>query len=505
CRCGTEIKVKVVSDQWFINYGNEEWKKEAKECLKRMRILPEKVRENYLHVIDWLSLRACARAEGFGTRLPMDRSKIIEPLSDSTIYMAFYTISHILKNYDAEKLNNEFFDYVFLGRGNIKEISEKTSIPIHDIERMRESFLYWYPLDSRHSGPDLITNHLTMFIFNHVAVFPKEFWPKQIVTNGFVLMEGEKMSKSLGNILPLRKAIKEYGADVVRFSVTTNGELFGDSDFNTNVAKGVIERINFIEKVLKDFKEKKEKEEEKLELRRIDYWLYSKLNSKIEKVKEAYEKLELREVAKIAFYDSINELEHYFERKGNNPLVVNEFIEKIVLMLEPLLPFTCEELWNMLGHNDLIENQSFPKENKELINKSIEESEDLVDKTIEDIKSIVKILQRKGVEAKKAKIVVASEEKRKVYEKIRNCKSVSEAYEFAKSLKENEKEIALKIIKMFPLKETLKSNEEFEAFMDAKDYIEKKTSLSVEVEEEEKSKEEKAKQALPMKPAIIIY
>ncbi|MGC9132656.1 MAG: hypothetical protein ACP5HJ_03445, partial [Candidatus Micrarchaeia archaeon] len=112
---------------------------------------------------------------------------------------------------------------------------------------------------------------------------------------------------------------------------------------------------------------------------------------------------------------------------------------------------------------------------------------------------------RKGVGAKKAKIVVASEEKRKVYEKIRNCKSVSEAYEFAKSLKENEKEIALKIIKMFPLKETLKSNEEFEAFMDAKDYIEKKTSLSVEVEEEEKSKEEKAKQALPMKPAIIIY
>ena len=45
-------------------------------------------------------------------------------------------------------------------------------------------------------------NHLTMYIFNHVGILKEEYWPKQIVVNGFVNYEGEKMSKSLGNIIP---------------------------------------------------------------------------------------------------------------------------------------------------------------------------------------------------------------------------------------------------------------------------------------------------------------
>jgi leucyl-tRNA synthetase len=504
CRCGTEVKVKIVKDQWFINYGNEEWKKQAKEALKQMRIVPEKVRENYLYTIDWLNLRPCARNEGFGTRLPFDQTKIIEPLSDSTIYMAFYTISHVLKNYDADKLCDEFFDYVFLGKGDVSEVSKKTNIPVHEIQRMRESFLYWYPLDSRHSGPDLITNHLTMFIFNHVAVFPKELWPKQIVTNGFVLRDGVKMSKSLGNILPLRKAIKEYGADVVRFSVTATGELFGDSDFNTNVAKGVRERIEYFEKVVKEISEANKNEKEKLELKRIDYWLYSKLNSKIKEVEKAYEELELREVAKLAFYDAYNELLRYFERGGNNKLVLKEYLEKTILMLEPLLPYTCEEFWSILGHNELIENQRFPKSSEELIDKKIEAGEEEIENVIEDIKNVIKIFEKKNIKPKKAKIVVASKKKHEVYEKIMKCKSIEEARKVVEKLQGEEKEIAARMIKNFPLKEKIEKEEEFDALQDAKDYISKKLSLEVEIENEEESKEERAKQALPMKPAIIL-
>lgn len=233
CRCGTQITIKLLNDQWFIDYGNEEWKTKARECIAAMSIIPEKNRADYLYTAGWLREKACARAAGLGTRLPFDKSKMIEALSDSTIYMAFYTIAHLLDGIDESELTEEFFDYVFYGKGKGGTNAKKC----------RESFLYWYPLDSRHSGADLVRNHLPFFIFNHVAIFPREHWPKQIVTNGFVLMDGKKMSKSMGNILPLRNALAEYGADIIRFSVVSGADITQDTDFNRTVAEGTKTRL----------------------------------------------------------------------------------------------------------------------------------------------------------------------------------------------------------------------------------------------------------------------
>ena len=91
---------------------------------------------------------------------------------------------------------------MFLGKGDVEAVAASTGIDYTLIKKCRESFDYWYTETSRHSGPDLIFNHLTMYIFNHVAIFDKEYWPKQIVVNALVNYEGEKMSKSLGNIVP---------------------------------------------------------------------------------------------------------------------------------------------------------------------------------------------------------------------------------------------------------------------------------------------------------------
>lgn len=62
---------------------------------------------------------------------------------------------------------------------------------------MRNEFLYWYPMDLRCSGKDLIKNHLTMALFNHAAVFSDhpELWPRSYFTNGYILVDGDKMSK----------------------------------------------------------------------------------------------------------------------------------------------------------------------------------------------------------------------------------------------------------------------------------------------------------------------
>jgi leucyl-tRNA synthetase len=60
----------------------------------------------------------------------------------------------------AEEIDDSFFDAVFLGKNECKLDSAK-------LERLRKEFLYWYPMDLRCSGKDLIKNHLTMSLFNH--------------------------------------------------------------------------------------------------------------------------------------------------------------------------------------------------------------------------------------------------------------------------------------------------------------------------------------------------
>ncbi len=170
CRCGYKVIVNIV-DQWFINYGDKGWKELVKGMFPDMAIHPEKLRLTFDNLIEWIDLRAAERAQGLGTKFPFSDGHIIESLSDSTIYMCFYTFVHIIRSakLKPEQLKPEFFEYVILGDGDPDSIAASTGIETRTIAQCRESFEYWYRNTSRHSAPDLVPNHLIMYIFNHVG------------------------------------------------------------------------------------------------------------------------------------------------------------------------------------------------------------------------------------------------------------------------------------------------------------------------------------------------
>ena len=238
CRCGSECVVKLLNDQWFINYGDTEWKNKVHNYIDSMSIIPEELRHEFHNVVDWLKERACARKSGLGTKLPWDREWIIESLSDSVVYMAYYTISKFVNNENhslnqyIDEIDESFFDFILFGVGDISDFERRCKIDKSLLEKLRKEFIYFYPVDCRHSGRDLVPNHLSFFIFNHVAIFEKKYWPKQMVINGSVLMEGKKMSKSLGNIIAIRTVIQNYGADTIRLSILISAELLQDADFS---------------------------------------------------------------------------------------------------------------------------------------------------------------------------------------------------------------------------------------------------------------------------------
>ncbi|HXX72266.1 MAG TPA: leucine--tRNA ligase, partial [Candidatus Acidoferrales bacterium] len=225
CRCTTECVAKII-DQWFLKYSDPKWKALAHDAISRMTFYPEEARGWFNGIIDWLQDWPCSRKTGLGTPLPWEKDWIIETLSDSTIYMAYYMVSKFVhaKKVAAPQLTPEVFDFIFFGFGTSAEVGKRAGVDSAVLEEIRNEFLYWYPVDLRNSGKDLVGNHLSFFIFHHVALFEPRYWPRAIGVNGFMLLEGHTIHKSKGNYIPLRQACEEFGADAVRCTVLLGGE-----------------------------------------------------------------------------------------------------------------------------------------------------------------------------------------------------------------------------------------------------------------------------------------
>ncbi len=418
CRCGTECVVKVLNNQWFLNYGDEEWKELARNCFDEMNILPNKIKTEFKDVIEWLHERACARQQGLGTKLPWDKDWIVESLSDSVIYMAYYTISRFVNDgtVTPENLTKEFFDYIFLDKGDISSAASTSKLNEEVISTVKKEFTYFYPVDSRHSGRDLVQNHLSFFVLNHVAIFDKKLWPQEIVVNGSVMMDGAKMSKSMGNIIPLRDAIRDHGADPIRLAIISSAELLQDADFNMESVSGIQGKL---ESLLEECS--RLKNEAIGELEAEDRWILSRTQNMVSQVTESIEKMRLREALHDILFSFESDMSWYAKRvdaKGREN--VSGILHKInsvrVAMLSPFAPHIAEEMWEKLGNDGLVSKSDWPEYSKENVDVTSIQAEELLKSTIDDIANILKVTK---ITPKKIVIYVNSDEfKSKVYRKI---------------------------------------------------------------------------------------
>lgn len=268
-RSGDDCVVAYLG-QWFLNYGENdaEWQQETlNHVVNNLNTYSAECKHGFEKNLSWLNRWACARTYGLGSRVPWDKQFLVESLSDSTVYMAYYTIAHLLHGdrygkttgplkVTAEQMTDEVWDYIFTRREISDELVSKSGISTESLQQMRREFEYWYPLDVRVSGKDLIQNHLTFFLYIHIALFPKEYWPRGVRANGHLLLNGEKMSKSTGNFLTLKDAVDKFGADATRIAFADAGDSIEDANFEESVANSNILRLytlkEWIEEVAKD-------------------------------------------------------------------------------------------------------------------------------------------------------------------------------------------------------------------------------------------------------------
>ncbi len=523
CRCRQPCYIKVVEDQWFIDYGDPSWKDSTLRLLGGMRIIPEKLRKSFEYYIGWMREKPCARKIGFGTPFPPDPRWIIEPLSDSTIYMAYYTVAKTINanKIPTDALTKSLFDYVFLGRGSSKEIALTTGLGAELIEDMRKEFLAWYPNDLRFVGPDLIGNHATFFMFNHAAIFPDELWPKGIAASGIVLNEGVKMSKSKGNSIPIADSLDQWGADIVRLWFAACAEFGQDINYEASLRNSVARRLAWFKDRIGELA--RGTAAGKGTDRPIDAWLSYRMDKRIFLVERHIESISSRKAIQELMFETYNDIQYYLKRTGGDadPSVLEKVLDQWLRMMAPFAPHFCEEMWESMGRKPFIVQASWPTPEKQEAAPAVELAESMVRNTVEDVK---KIVAATGSKYSRVNLYVAEPWKMRLLPLV--AKAVLENRKasdlIAEAMKDHENrklgKAAVAYLQQAHQDASRRPREdivgmdsvgidEFSVLSEASGFISTETGMEVSVQKAESPKhdpEAKARKAVPLKPAIYL-
>ncbi|MDP7982178.1 MAG: leucine--tRNA ligase [Conexivisphaera sp.] len=513
CRCGARTHVKIVDDQWFLRYSDPGWKSLAHECVDSMKFYPEDVRRIFHGQIDWLQDWACAHKGELGTPLPWDEDWMVESLSDSTVYMAYYTIAKYLQHTDSygidpSRLTPEFFDYVLLGKGDPSSVAGSTGIREELIRSMRSEFLYWYPVDFRNSGKDLMYNHLVFFIYHHAAIFPREHWPRGIGINGWVLVEGRKMSKTAGNFILARDAVARWGADATRVAEALAGDPgLEDPSFDAKVAANAVDELYaWYEFAVNNYGRGRDSR------LKVDDWFESVLNRTLAEVDSLMSGTKFRSALVLGFYELQNRFRWYMRRSGTpNRDLMARFIEVQTLLLAPFAPHVAEEIWSAIGKEGLVSLSRWPEPDPSRVRPELEAAEELVMRTLDDVRHVLSLVKGKPV---RVRIVVADPWKYSFMDSVRSALSsggrLGDAINSAaRSLEPGIRGRAAPIaaaISRDPglLAISVGRDLERRALEEALEFMSSELKLPVVLEDEQSSGHGKASQAVPARPAIIV-
>lgn len=361
-----DVCIVAWMDQWYLDYGEESWKQQTLKWVEGMQTWAQETKNGLEAVLNWLNQWACARSFGLGSKLPWDPRFLVESLSDSTIYMAYYTIAHFLHkdlfgrtqgsaNVSHEQMTDEVWDYVFCRR-ELDDAVEKSGISRATLQSMRREFEYFYPLDMRTSGKDLISNHLTFFLYIHVALFPPEYWPRGIRANGHLLLNGKKMSKSTGNFLTLKELVSKYGSDASRIAMADAGDGIGDANFEEDIADNNVLRLY----ILREWCEEMVRDKDSLRAEKNNFEDALFENDIRVYAREAltqYAETNYKLALKAALYGLLGARDFYREACAAAEIQMNRdlilwYIEVQTLVLAVITPHWSEYIWLEVLHKD---------------------------------------------------------------------------------------------------------------------------------------------------------
>lgn len=299
--------------------------------------------------------------------------------------MAYYTVAHLLQGgvldgsqvgplgVDAKDLCDKCWDYVFLG----KEFHADCKVSQEKLDKMKHEFNYWYPMDLRVSGKDLIRNHLTMSLYNHAAMWnDHKMMPKAMFCNGYMVLNNEKMSKSTGNFLTIKDCIKQFGVDATRITLADAGDHLDDANFDTEVANASILKLFVFEQWIQEnmkasFPEGSSDFAAAKESRGVwDTIFENAINNAIEQATTNFEQMKYKQALKSAFFELQSVKEDYLiasDMKAN-PYTLVRYLHVQLTLMNPIVPHFAQFCWENYVYPIIAKSQNYEFEVSENLN-----------------------------------------------------------------------------------------------------------------------------------------
>ena len=216
----------------------------------------------------------------------------------------------------------------------------------------QELLKHWLPVDLYLGGSEHAVGHLlysrfwTKFLYD-IGYSPVDEPFKKLYHQGMILGEnGEKMSKSRGNVVNPDDVVKQYGADALRLYEMFMGPLDASLPWSTSGLEGAKKFIDRVYRLLiSEEYASKIVDTNDLELEKI----YHKT---VKKVTEDYEKM--------AFNTAISQMMIFINEAYKAKTLPREYALGFIKMLSPICPHVCEEMWNLYGNNNTIAYEPWP-------------------------------------------------------------------------------------------------------------------------------------------------
>jgi leucyl-tRNA synthetase len=230
-----------------------------------------------------------------------------------------------------------------------------------------QSAKYWLPVDHYIGGIEHAILHLLYARFYNkllrdegLVVCDEPF--KKLLTQGMVLKDGSKMSKSKGNTVDPQSLIDEYGADTVRLFIMFAAPPEQSLEWSDSGVEGA---FRFLKRLWKQAYthceaggstvplDKQTLTEEQQAIRR-------QLHLAIQKATDDFGRRYTFNTVIAANMELINTLSKFVDDSDNGKAIRQEVLETIVLMLSPIVPHVCHQLWLDLGHQQAVVSASWP-------------------------------------------------------------------------------------------------------------------------------------------------
>ena len=228
---------------------------------------------------------------------------------------------------------------------------------------------YWMNVDQYIGGVEHAILHLLyarffQMVMHDLGLVDAEEPFENLLTQGMVIKDGAKMSKSLGNIVSPEEIQAKYGADTARLFILFAAPPEKELDWSDAGVEGSYRFLNRVYRLVQEYVNEIRGDFRGSETITIqnaeDKALNFQLNATVKKVTEDAGGRFSFNTAISSIMELVNALYKYKQGEVNVPLM-NDAIEKLILILNPFVPHITEELWNDLGHEDRVYQQSWPE------------------------------------------------------------------------------------------------------------------------------------------------